>query len=82
MAEHHQRDTGHTRGAQAKCAPGTLKDVMSIVTHRNKKTDPVRAKKRRIKMNLIRAKILNDDYFKPNREHTCACGKSRQESMS
>ncbi len=42
----------HTRGAQAKWEPGTLSEVMSIVTQRNKNTEPLSAKKRRIKMNL------------------------------
>lgn len=42
----------HTLGEQSKWEPGTLNEVIIIVTHRNRKTVPVNAKKRRIKMIL------------------------------
>jgi hypothetical protein len=39
-------------GAQSRCLPGTLSDVISMVTHRKRKMVPLMEKKRRIRMNL------------------------------
>lgn len=48
-----QSSSGTFRGWHCKCAPGTDKEVMSIVTHLNRKTVPDSAKNLRNKMNLL-----------------------------
>lgn len=44
-----------TFGSHCRCAPGTERDVISIVTQRSIKTVPVKAKRRRRIMNLSAA---------------------------
>lgn len=54
---------GRFLGWHCKCVPGTDNEVMSIVTHLNKKTVPERAKNLRSSMNLQEYNILHLNLF-------------------